>query len=177
MKYRLPTIEDEKIVSEYVKEHYENNEKELHASSGLTSMKYEDWVNQMEKNTRIPAENWGRSLTYLVFNDEDKLIGLLNIRYELNEEMKMKYGDIGYGVRPTERRKGYATEMLEYALEECKNREMKRVILGCYKENIASARTIVKNGGSLIRESKMDGKESLYYEIRLVENKGYSNEK
>ena len=166
LKYRLPKIEDEKIVSEYVKEHYDNNEKELHGSNRLDSMNFIDWVKQIENNTKISAGEWGRSLTYLVFND-DKLIGLLNIRYELSEELKEKYGDIGYGVRPLERRKGYATQMLRFAIDECKNRKMESVILGCYKDNLASSKTIIKNGGVLIKESKIDEKDALYYEIKL----------
>ena len=58
--------------------------------------------------------------------------------------MRMKYGDIGYSVCPSERRKGYATKMLKYALEVCKELGMKSVILGCYKSNIASSKTIKK---------------------------------
>lgn len=168
MKYRLPTIEDKKIIENYIQEHYDNNENILHASNNLTSLKYEEWVAKIESNTQIPDTQWGRSLTYLVFNENDKLIGLLNIRYELNKKMKMKYGNIGYGVRPTERRKGYATKMLQYGLKICKEKGLKNVILGCYKENIASSKTIEKNGGIKIRENQFDDIIANYYEIKLI---------
>ena len=82
--------------------------------------------------------------------------------------MTMKYGNIGYGVRPTERKKGYATQMLKYALEFCKEKHLKSVIVGCYKDNIASSKTIIKNGGILINEVADAGKISQYYEIKLV---------
>ena len=57
--------------------------------------------------------------------------------------------------------------MLRYALEECKKKNMKRVILGCYRDNIASSKTIEKNGGIKIKESFFDEKEANYYEIKL----------
>ena len=60
----------------------------------------------------------GKSLLYLCFHD-NKLVGLLSIRYELPKDLSDKYGDIGYGVRPSERNKGYATKMLQHALSVC----------------------------------------------------------
>ena len=113
-------------------------------------------------------EQWGKSLLYLCF-DGESLIGLLSIRYELPELLSEKIGDIGYGVRPSERNKGYATAMLEYSLLVCKEKEMEKVILGCYKENLASAATIIKNGGTHITENEnyKEGRTSQYYLIRL----------
>lgn len=52
----------------------------------LTSMNFEDWIEKINKNVTIPDPEWGRSLTYLVF-DNDKLIGLLSIRFDLNNKM------------------------------------------------------------------------------------------
>ena len=66
-----------------------------------------------------------------------------------------KRGVIGYGVKPSERRKGYATQMLKYALKECKNHGLNKVIVGCYKENIGSAKAIIKNNGKLIKEKNI----------------------
>lgn len=166
MRYKLPEMSDLDEVLDYIKSHYENGEKSISASNGLSSMKYFDWVNMIYNNTIVPNGEWGRSMTYLVYDDE-KIVGLLNIRYEMNEKLRMLYGNIGYSVKPTERRKGYATKMLKYALEECKRLNMDTVLLGCYKDNIGSIRTIVNNGGNLLYESKKDGRESLYYEIDL----------
>ena len=167
MKFRFPTLDDKEIIEAYVREHYENNEKELHGIIGFTSMEYSQWVKKIELNTKIPDKDWGKSLTYLVFNSEDKLIGFLSIRYDLSEKMRNIFGDIGYGVRPTERKKGYATQMLKYSLDVCRTYNMANVIIGCYKENIASAKTIIKNGGKLIREAEVEGVLCQYYEIKL----------
>ena len=90
---------------------------------------------------------------------------MLNIRYTLSEDMAEIYGHIGYGVRPTERRKGIATYMLKEALMKCKEKGMPEVILGCYEDNIGSNKTIIKNNGILYKKSKMRDKNSLYYKI------------
>ena len=94
------------------------------------------------------------STTYWAYDDESgKIVGAVNIRHYLNDMLLKVWGNIGYGIRPSERRKGYATTILKLALECCKTLKMERVLLGCYKENIASAKTILKNGGVIENEA------------------------
>ena len=169
MNYRLPTLEDYEILKDYVIEHYSNHERSISASLGMTNMKYEDWVNKVNRNSEEATDEWGRYYLYLAF-DGDRLVGLLNIRYDLSEDLKELYGDIGYGVRPSERRKGYATKMLEYALKVCKEKNMKEAILGCYEKNYGSNRTIQKNGGVLYRTSVTEKKLSDEWTIELRDN-------
>lgn len=168
MLYRLPEIGDEPMLREYVREHSDNHEPGISASMGLTSSVYFEWVQRMRRNAAVGDELWGRSLLYLGL-ENGRLIGLIHIRYELPESLTKKYGDIGYGVRPSERNKGYATRMLRHALSVCREKGMKRVILGCYKDNAASAKVIRKNGGVLIEENENygEGRVSQYYEIGL----------
>ena len=130
MNYRLPNYDDYELLKDYVTEHYSNHETSISSSINLNNMDYKEWVDKINKNSSVPDEVWGKYYLYLVF-DENKLIGLLNIRFELNEELTTKYGTIGYGVRPSERRKGYATKMLKYAKEVCKEKGMKEIIVGC----------------------------------------------
>ena len=168
MIYRLPTIEDEANLIEYVAEHQEHGENSISASLGLPVMDYQEWVAMVQKNASIGSADWGKSLLYLCC-DNGKIVGLLSIRYELSENLSNQYGDIGYGVRPTERRKGYAAKMLFHALEICKIKGMKKVILGCYQDNVASAATIKSCGGVLISENDnyKKGRISQYYLIHL----------
>ena len=167
MNYRLPETDDQKILQEYVKEHLDRNER-ISASLGLVSCDYAQWVEMIHRNAEIGNEDWGRSLLYLCF-DRDRLVGLLSIRYELPQSYVEKYGHIGYGVRPSERNKGYASEMLRHALSICREKGLNEVVLGCFKDNLASAATIRKNGGVLFaeNESYKEGKLSQYYLIRL----------
>lgn len=103
MRYRLPELEDKEIIKLYIEEHYSHNEKSLSASNRLTSMDFDNWVNKIHRNVNIPDKDWGKSLTYLAFNEDNELIGLLSIRYDLPEEKVMEFGHIGYGVRPSQR--------------------------------------------------------------------------
>ena len=168
MKYRLPEIEDRDVLQAYVQEHYDNGETSITASMGLSSADYARWTEKMQNNAVSGDEQLGRSLLYLCF-DEDKLIGLLSVRYELPKILSEKYGDIGYGVRPSERNKGYAAARLRYGLSVCKKKGMTKVLLGCFKDNVASAATIRKNGGILIAENEnyKEGRLSQYYLIKL----------
>ena len=98
------------------------------------------------KNAATGDDAWGKSLLYLCF-DQDRLIGLLSIRYELPEALTQSIGDIGYGVRPNERNKGYATQMLKMMLEEAKQKKIYKVLVGAYEGNVGSCKTIEKCGG------------------------------
>jgi len=165
---RLPAPEDEAILRDYVQEHDDHGERHISASCGLASMAYGDWVEKIRRCAETGEGEAGRSLVLLCF-DRERLIGLLSVRYELPRELSESIGDIGYGVRPTERRKGYATAMLRRALDICREKGKSSVIVGCYKDNIASARTIRKCGGVFIfeRDSYTKGRPSLYFRIDL----------
>ncbi|WP_330577824.1 GNAT family N-acetyltransferase [Alkaliphilus pronyensis] len=91
--------------------------------------------------------------TYLAIStDDSRLVGMLDIRHRLNDYLINFGGHIGYSVRKTERNQGYATEMLALGLLQCKKLGIKRVLITCNKNNIASAKTILKNGAMLENE-------------------------
>ncbi len=92
------------------------------------------------------------SVFFLLDDSRDRLLGAVNIRHYLNDSLLREGGHIGDGIRPTERGKGYGTEIVRLALMECKKLGIDRVLMTCNKENIASARTIIKNGGVLENE-------------------------
>lgn len=127
-----------------------------------------EWVAKIHNNASAGDDQWGKSLLYLCF-DGESLIGLISIRYDLPESLSETIGDIGYGVRPSERNKGYATAMLGYALSVCKKKGMKKVVIGCFQDNPASVATIKKNGGKFITENDnyQEGKICQYYLIEL----------
>lgn len=81
--------------------------------------------------------------------DRQIFVGAVNIRHYLNESLLLSGGHIGAGIRPSERRKGYATAMIKLALDECKKLGIKNVLITCDKSNIGSAKSIMNNGGVL----------------------------
>lgn len=103
--------------------------------------------------------------------DEDRgiLVGAVNIRHSLNDYLLQYGGHIGDGIRPSERRKGYATEMIALALEECRRLGIRKVLMVCDKDNMGSARSITKNGGILENEVEEEGKLKQRYWITLPE--------
>jgi len=80
------------------------------------------------------------------------VLGASNIRHELTPKLRREGGHIGYGVRPSERRKGYATRLLAETLKFARNRGLDRVLITCDKPNLGSAGTILRNGGILDSE-------------------------
>ena len=100
------------------------------------------------------AKKYGRcqSKTFLLIRKNDnKLIGMINVRWNLTEEMKRFGGNIGYGIRPTERSKGYNKINLYLGLLEAKKIGLDKVMLDCETSNIASSKTMASLGGVLDR--------------------------
>ena len=157
---------------DYRREHFENHEFELHGSSLLdTTNSYDAWLKQLSDNSNEETVNpdWVVSSTFFAVRKSDrKIIGMVDIRHHLNEFLSTSGGHIGYGIRPSERNRGYASKILNMALLYCKELDLSKVMLACYKDNVASSRTIVKCGGILHKEFfNADGKIVQIYWISL----------
>lgn len=156
-KLRLvePSLKYEEKAISYIREfiEYQSN---INGTGGLQRYleDYKGWLNKLEEDKRtIPNEERVPAETYfLVREDDDKIIGMINIRLVLNERLKNIGGHIGYSIRPTERRKGYNKINLYLGLEKCKEHGIKEVLMDCEKENIGSAKTMQALGGKLIKE-------------------------
>ncbi len=83
----------------------------------------------------------------LVRKNDGKVLGMLQVRHYLNEYLEKYGGHIGYSVRPSERRKGYAKQMLRMALPFCRELGLDKVLIACIDGNIGSEKTILANGG------------------------------
>ena len=109
-----------------------------------------DWLDEnarCEKRETVPA-GWVPATQYVYLREEDrKIVGMIQIRHELNDYLASYAGHIGYSVRPDERRKGYASQMLQDALPHCREIGLRRVMVTCDADNEGSRRTILKNGG------------------------------
>ncbi|MGB8954787.1 MAG: GNAT family N-acetyltransferase [Tumebacillaceae bacterium] len=99
-----------------------------------------------EKAEGLP-EGWVPDSTYWLVTEDQEVVGAVNIRHWLNEKLFNGGGHIGYGIRPSARRKGYATKLLAMSLEKTKELGIDRALVVCDATNEASERTILNNGG------------------------------
>ncbi|MBB3111862.1 putative acetyltransferase [Paenibacillus phyllosphaerae] len=92
-------------------------------------------------------DGWVPSSTFWLVTGRNRIVGAVNIRHRLTEWLVHHGGHIGYGIRPSERRKGYATKQLALALIETRRLGINRALVICDAANTASERTILRNGG------------------------------
>ena len=100
------------------------------------------------------AKKIGRcqSKTFLLIRkNDDRIIGAINVRWNLPENMKQFGGNIGYGIRPTERRKGYNKINLYLGLIEAQKLGLDLVMLDCDVNNLGSVKTMQALDGKLER--------------------------
>jgi len=144
----LPTIEHKEAAMEFRQEHFDCGEMVIHGDGGLATItSYEDWLAKIQVDeNRAYSEEFVPATVYFGIHD-GTIVGIIQIRHRLNQRLLETYGHIGYGIRPSKRRKGFATQMLSLALEKCRELGIEKVLLSCDMDNIASAKTIIKNGG------------------------------
>ncbi len=162
LELKFPSKDDKKMIEEYVQEHYQKQEYKL-SGAGIGNERLNDfdkWLEKIQNDTSGQTVKEGRvpaTLYIAIRKSDNKLVGTIQIRHKLNEKLLIHGGNIGYGVRPSERRKGYAKQMLQLALEKSKELGLKRVLITCDKDNIGSSKTILANGGKLENELEYNG--------------------
>lgn len=171
MKLREANKNDEKELIE-IYEEYINSKKipgirtfeGVRDFENLGKMNFKQWLEDLENNKHeenLP-EDYSTHTFYLAENDKGKIVGAIGLRWK-EVPVLMNYGGfIGYSVRPTERGKGYATEILKLGLHKFKEIDNKRerVLITCKDFNIASKKVIEKNNG--VYESSYYNKEEGY---------------
>lgn len=131
----------------------------------------QEWIhglNILENKDTCPKDKV-TSNTYLAIRHSDnKIIGIIDFRHHIDHPILSLWGGhIGYSVRPSERRKGYATQMLRQNLVNCKQHGLEKVLVCCDFDNIASKKTISANGGIFEKEVMVDGGKIERYWIQL----------
>jgi len=116
-------------------------------------MEFEPWLIHNTNNRQESTVNigWVPATTFFAVRKRDqKIIGMIDIRHNLEHDFLAQYGGhIGYSVLPSERGKGYATEILKVGIEYAKSLNIKTLMLSCFSDNIPSIKTILKCGGVL----------------------------
>lgn len=159
--FEKPSIERKDEIIEYLDEFVKNNS-DINGSGSLDKI-YDGYTFEeaLERCLNMENEKYAKSVgrcpgkTFLLIRENDnRIVGTINVRWNLNKEMLQFGGHIGYGVRPTERRKGYNKINLYLGLMEAKKLGLEKVMLDCSVTNLGSDKTIKALGGVLERCEK-----------------------
>ena len=146
-------IERKEDAIDYINEFFVYNS-DIHGTANLEEYldNYEDWLSYMERLANIqtcPSNMCPGYEYFLIRENDNKLVGMINLRYNLSEWMLKYGGHIGYSVRPTERRKGYNKISLYLCLLEARKLGIDKVLLTASDNNLGSVSTILSLDGIL----------------------------
>ena len=167
IKLKRPIKENEAEALVFKQEFIDNGEQTINGSELLDQMdSYDEWLKSVSDNTSPKTVNpsWVVTDTYFAFDENDRLVGVIDLRHELNDFLK-DFGNSGYSVRPSERRKGYATEMLRLIIKRAAEIGIRQLQLSVERTNEPSVKTIIKNGGRYERSFTFEGEEADVYMI------------
>ena len=150
-----PAPEHEKLWYAIIKEFEDAGEKIIPYSLKSDCDTYADFLEvtkRFEEGKDIP-DNLVPCTVYFLFDEgEDKILGCAVIRHRLNDALRFSGGNIGYGIAPSERGKGYAVLQLALVLTKCREMKLDRVLLTCDKHNVRSSKAMLANGAAFDSE-------------------------
>ena len=163
-----PKIAHYKAVMEADRDFERAGEEPYCGASGRVG--YMGWLLLLDRQSKPECMDYGSNpneIYFLMDDEEKKIYGFGQLRPYDTVDVLTWAGHIGYSVRPSRRRQGYAVEMLRLGLEECRKLGIDRVLLTCDKTNIGSAKTIQHNGGVLENEIETPDRITQRYWIKL----------
>lgn len=171
IKLLKPTKEYAIDIMKFRQELLEYNEDFAGCGSLRDCSSADEWLKILDEreNEETCPEGGVASNSYIAVRlSDNKVVGIIDFRHHINHPILSTWGGhMGYTVRPDERKKGYAKDMLRQNLENCKDYGLEKVLVTCECNNIASEKTIIANSGEFEREIEVDGKIYKRYWIKL----------
>ena len=168
MQLDLPQLHHKQEYLDMIQEFLVAQETILPQSANMQpGQKYEEFVLacQKDREQKWSTENIPHSVYFLMENK--KIVWVIDIRHQLNDTLRYDLGNIGYGIRPSQRRKWYATIGLKLALEKCREMGMNKVLLTVRQDNIGSIKAIILNWGVRDSSYEINGNKKDRYRIIL----------
>ena len=168
-----PTMEYARDIMDFRRELQAANDADCFAGCGSLEgcETAEEWLcilDEMEKRKSRPGESVPSSSYIAVRCSDNRVVGIIDLRHHIDHPILGVWGGhMGYSVRPSERGKGYAKEMLRLNLQNCRDRKLDKVLITCSRENTASERMILASGGVFEKEVLVDGEYIKRYWIAL----------
>lgn len=169
LKLVRPTLEMKQAALDFKQEFFDNGERVINGSEMLDNMdNYEEWLSSVTDNRfgETVNPNWVVTDTFFAVDGNEKIVGIIDLRHTLNDFLK-DFGNSGYSVRPSERKKGYATKMLAMIKQVAKEVGLNKLQLSVERDNSPSVKTIVNNGGIYERSFEFFGEMADVYMVEL----------
>jgi len=146
-KYKTSFLQ---ALDEYLKEKSRPSTQDLFLlDKEVLEKDFSTYVNKLldeSHGKHLPVGYVSHTVYWLI--DSDEVIGRVDIRHSLTENLMRIGGHIGYDIRPSKRNQGYGKEILKLALPKAKALGLIKVLVTCDETNIASKKIIEANGGA-----------------------------
>lgn len=169
IRLEKPIALEQTAVESLKQEFIAHGEEDIQGGALLGFLPFDLWIKYLKA-----AERW-ETVFFVIRESDCKIIGTMEIYHESDEYPLDEYaGHISYSVRPTERCKGYAVQILQAALAYCSEIGVKTARLGCFADNEASYRTMERCGGVRVAEKPYhDGRIVFIYQIPVSTKEEY----
>lgn len=158
-----PTMAYEKDIWQFRQEIIESDDKDSFAGCGnlglcVSVREWIDTVHRYQKTETCPKDKVPSDMYIAVRERDNKIVGVTDLRHHIDHPILGTWGGhIGYSVRPSERGKGYAKEMVRQSLAHCRELGIHKVLITCDEDNVASGKVIMANGGVYEKSVEVDG--------------------